>query len=145
MKLYAEFEVDEALHKERNKIQGRFSELSMIVATEQERNTIPVLAFYMMKEMYEWITSLTDWAGGNQLDPPIDGVKGVLQAYAPNINSLDFKLIALEALRKQWSHLYINGEYPKEPYPTHFQRDLEMILLGMSMRVHPLPLKFKDQ
>ncbi len=41
----------------------------------------------------------------------------------------DVEKLAMDELRSRWSHLYISG-YPKRPFPTNYEHDLNMIMLG---------------
>lgn len=38
--------------------------------------------------------------------------------------------MAIQALKSQWSHLFINNEFPKKPYPSFFQVGLERWIEG---------------
>lgn len=41
----------------------------------------------------------------------------------------DIEKMAMDELKNKWSHLYISG-YPKKPFPSNYQHDLDMIMLG---------------
>ena len=41
----------------------------------------------------------------------------------------DVEKLAMDKLKGKWSHLYIGG-YPKKPYPTNYENDLNMFMVG---------------
>jgi len=42
----------------------------------------------------------------------------------------DIERIAMDQLKSKWQHLYTFG-YPKRPYPTNYENDLNMVMVGL--------------
>jgi hypothetical protein len=42
----------------------------------------------------------------------------------------DVEKLAMDKLKSKWSHLYQFG-YPKKPYPTNYENDLNMVMVGI--------------
>lgn len=47
----------------------------------------------------------------------------------------EIEKIAMDSLKDKWSHLYIGNDYPKKPYPTSFENDLNNVMLGISLKI----------
>lgn len=41
--------------------------------------------------------------------------------------------VAMDMLKSKWSHLYTFG-YPQKPFPTNYEKDLNMIMLGLTSK-----------
>lgn len=46
------------------------------------------------------------------------------------LNDDDVEKLAMDKLKDKWSHLYQFG-YPKRPFPTNYQNDLNCVMLGI--------------
>ncbi len=75
------------------------------------------------------------------LSPNSDIGEGVLLGYNQALEDNKFKLcsnenlekLAMDSLKNKWSHLYQFG-YPKKPYPTSYEMDLNCVMLGMLLK-----------
>ena len=47
--------------------------------------------------------------------------------------SRELELEAMDMLKNKWSHLYMFG-YPKRPFPTNYENDLNNVMLGLTSK-----------
>lgn len=58
----------------------------------------------------------------------------------------EIEKMAMDSLKNKWSHLYFGNEYPKKPYPTSFENDLNNIMQGISLIIgsNKIPVAFLE-
>lgn len=45
----------------------------------------------------------------------------------------ELELEAMDLLKHKWEHLYMFG-YPKKPFPTNYQNDLNNVIVGLTSK-----------
>jgi hypothetical protein len=67
----------------------------------------------------------------NDIDPEIQA-KVVASSPELNLEGIPsyVEWLGINELKLKWSHLYVNGQLPKKPYPTNFENDLDKFMLG---------------